>query len=220
MIRSTKYCASGKELSKIKPPIPTRTTVQTVRSKSPSVLGNIPSNRPALSVGFGTAALGRRLATPRASYWPHSSQDFARQSALTKPTGPFQMSSSRRGCRCARSLALDAVGLLRIAVAILLGGLVALVGLLLVWSYPGRPRPLVDEAGEPLPRSISAKIFVTINGVRQGMFIKSKDGRNPVLLYLHGEMPDYFLSQKFPTGLDDHFTVVWWLFIIEGVVGV
>jgi pimeloyl-ACP methyl ester carboxylesterase len=42
------------------------------------------------------------------------------------------------------------------------------------------------------------------------MFIKSKDVTNPVLLYLHGGMPDYFLTEKYPTGLEDYFTVVWW----------
>jgi len=42
------------------------------------------------------------------------------------------------------------------------------------------------------------------------MFIKSKNQRNPVLLYLHGGLPDYFLTQKYPTGLEDYFTVVWW----------
>jgi pimeloyl-ACP methyl ester carboxylesterase len=31
-----------------------------------------------------------------------------------------------------------------------------------------------------------------------------------VLLYLHGGMPDYFLTQDYPTGLDEYFTVVWW----------
>ncbi len=58
--------------------------------------------------------------------------------------------------------------------------------------------------------SISEKIHININGVEQGMIIKSKDASNPVLLYLHGGMPDYFLTQKYPTGLDDYFTVVWW----------
>jgi pimeloyl-ACP methyl ester carboxylesterase len=42
------------------------------------------------------------------------------------------------------------------------------------------------------------------------MFIKGKDLENPVLLYLHGGMPDYFLTEKYPTGLEDDFTVVWW----------
>ncbi len=42
------------------------------------------------------------------------------------------------------------------------------------------------------------------------MFIKGKNTRNPVLLYLHGGIPDYFLTQRYPKGLDEHFTVVWW----------
>ena len=54
------------------------------------------------------------------------------------------------------------------------------------------------------------KVFVNINGVEQGMFIKSIDAANPVLLYLHGGMPDYFLTAKYPTGLENYFTVVWW----------
>jgi pimeloyl-ACP methyl ester carboxylesterase len=38
----------------------------------------------------------------------------------------------------------------------------------------------------------------------------SKDITHPVLLFLHGGMPDYFLTQKYPTGLEEYFTVVWW----------
>jgi pimeloyl-ACP methyl ester carboxylesterase len=68
----------------------------------------------------------------------------------------------------------------------------------------------VGEPGRPLAGSISEKVFVNINGVKQGMFIKSKDATNPVLLYLHGGMPDYFLTQRYPTGLEDYFTAVWW----------
>ena len=56
----------------------------------------------------------------------------------------------------------------------------------LLWSYPGKPKPFVDENGNPLAGSISEKVFVNINGVEQGMFIKSKDATHPVLLYLHG----------------------------------
>lgn len=85
-----------------------------------------------------------------------------------------------------------------------------LVVVLLFWSYPGKPKPFVDENGRPLEGSISEKVFLEINGVKQGMFIKGKDVRNPVLLYLHGGMPDYFLTERYPTGLEDHFTVVWW----------
>jgi pimeloyl-ACP methyl ester carboxylesterase len=75
---------------------------------------------------------------------------------------------------------------------------------------PGKPIPFVDKNGSLLADSISEKIFLNINGVSQGMFIKSKDTSHPVLLYLHGGMPDYFLTQYYPTGLEDYFTVVWW----------
>lgn len=42
------------------------------------------------------------------------------------------------------------------------------------------------------------------------MFMMGKNTQNPVLLYLHGGMPDYFLRRKYPTGLEDYFTVIWW----------
>lgn len=84
-----------------------------------------------------------------------------------------------------------------------------LAGVLLAIS-PGKSEPFLDENGSPLVGSISEKIYVNINGVEQGMFIMSKDATHPVLLYLHGGMPEYFLTQRYPTGLEDYFTVVWW----------
>ena len=42
------------------------------------------------------------------------------------------------------------------------------------------------------------------------MFIKGKNVDNPIILYLHGGMPDYFLIEKYPTQLENNFTVVWW----------
>jgi hypothetical protein len=97
-----------------------------------------------------------------------------------------------------------------IIISTVLACLLILVGVILFWSYPGKPKPFVDENGGPLRGSISEKVFVNINGVKQGMFIKSKNAMNPVLLYLHGGMPDYFLTKHYPTGLEDYFTVVWW----------
>ena len=82
----------------------------------------------------------------------------------------------------------------------------------LLASSPGRPEPFQDEKGRLLAGSISEKLHVSINGVDQGMFIKSKDVMHPVLLFLHGGpgMPEYFLTQSYPTGLEEDFTVVWW----------
>ena len=96
-----------------------------------------------------------------------------------------------------------------IIISILLACILILIGVLLVLS-PGTMSPILDENGKPLAGSISEKIHVHINGVEQGMFIRSKDVTHPVLLYLHGGMPDYFLTQQYPTGMEGDFTVVWW----------
>lgn len=88
-----------------------------------------------------------------------------------------------------------------------------LIGLaILLFLSPGRPGPLLDADGHVLAGSISEKIHVGINGVQQGMFIKSRDPSNPVLLFVHGGtgMPEYFLDREYPTGFEDYMTVVWW----------
>ena len=96
-----------------------------------------------------------------------------------------------------------------IAIAVVLGSVLALLGVLLILS-PGTPMPYLDNSGKPLAGSISEKIHVDINGVEQGMFIKGRNASNPVLLYLHGGLPDHFLNDRHATGLDEIFTIVWW----------
>jgi pimeloyl-ACP methyl ester carboxylesterase len=103
-----------------------------------------------------------------------------------------------------------AAGRVAVTVAVVvLSALLILAGVVRVMST-GTPTPFRDASGVPLASSISEKILVNINGVEQGMFIKGRSVHNPVLLYLHGGMPDYFLTERYPTGLDDYFTVVWW----------
>lgn len=98
-----------------------------------------------------------------------------------------------------------------ILLALVLGLIVILAGLLLYYS-PGKPEQFLDKNSKPLEGSISEKSFVSIGGIRQGMFIRSKDIRNPVLLYLHGgpAFPNYFLVEKYNPGLEDYFTVCYW----------
>jgi pimeloyl-ACP methyl ester carboxylesterase len=74
----------------------------------------------------------------------------------------------------------------------------------------GEPLPLTGPDGRRLPDSVSEKAYVDVGGVRQGMFIQGVDVRNPVLLYLHGGTPEFFLTERHPTGLEQLFTVVWW----------
>jgi pimeloyl-ACP methyl ester carboxylesterase len=95
------------------------------------------------------------------------------------------------------------------AIAVLLISTLALLGVLLFLS-PGTPKPFLDDRGKPLVGSISEKIQVNINGIEQGMFIKGRNTGNPVLLYLHGGVPDHFLNDRYPTGLEEIFTIVWW----------
>lgn len=92
------------------------------------------------------------------------------------------------------------------AIAVLL----LIVFILLLLYSPGNPKPFLDDKGKIIANSISEKGFIDINGGKLGFFIKGKNKNNPVLLYLHGGMPDYFLTQKYPTKLDEIFTVVWW----------
>jgi pimeloyl-ACP methyl ester carboxylesterase len=108
-----------------------------------------------------------------------------------------------------KSIAQKGIHIMLTMTAVLVVCVFIFVAVLLAYS-PGKPEPFLDASGKPLEGSISEKVFVNINGVEQGMFIKSKDATNPVLLYLHGGMPDYFLTQKYPSGLEDYFTVIWW----------
>ncbi len=96
-----------------------------------------------------------------------------------------------------------------IVASIILTLLLILLGALLLLS-PGKPKLFLDNNGQPVKGSISEKIHVNINGAEQGMFIRGKDKTKPILLYLHGGMPDYFLSGKYPTKLEDDFVVCWW----------
>ncbi len=75
-----------------------------------------------------------------------------------------------------------------------------------------KQKSFAGENKSPLVGSISEKNFVNINGVKQGMFITSQDVTNPVLLFLHGGpgMPEYWLTERYPTGLENYFTVCWW----------
>lgn len=104
--------------------------------------------------------------------------------------------------------------LVLIMTGILLGVVLLLavaIGALLAIS-PGRPAPLRDETGQIIAGSLSERVTVEIGGIPQSMFIQSVDPANPVLLFLHGGpgMTEFFMEQDYPTGLEQHFTMVWW----------
>ena len=100
---------------------------------------------------------------------------------------------------------------LLIILSLLLALVIGLFIFLLIES-PGKPEPFLNSEGGPIKGSISEKVFVDIGGVKQGMFIMSKNTGNPVLLYVHGgpAFPNYFLIDKYKPGLEDYFTVCYW----------
>jgi pimeloyl-ACP methyl ester carboxylesterase len=110
-----------------------------------------------------------------------------------------------------QSFARKAGRIMLVITSTILACILILVGILLIMS-PGKLKPIVDINGNPISGSISEKIHVNINGVDEGMIIQSKDPAHPVLLFMHGGpgVPEYFLSEQYPTGLENDFTVVWW----------
>jgi pimeloyl-ACP methyl ester carboxylesterase len=99
----------------------------------------------------------------------------------------------------------------------IVAGLILLIGLTLGLAWlvaisPGRPDPLRDATGNVIPGSLSERVTVEIGGIPQAMIIQSTDPANPVLLFLHGGpgMTEFFMELDYPTGLERHFTMVWW----------
>lgn len=101
--------------------------------------------------------------------------------------------------------------MLIILFSIILGFLLVLTCIALVYS-PGKIEQYLDDTGKPIPGSIAEKALIKIGAVMQGMFIRSKNINNPVLLYVHGgpAFPNYFLIDKFKPRLEDFFTVCYW----------
>ncbi len=98
-----------------------------------------------------------------------------------------------------------------ISAGTVLFGILLCAGALLMMS-PGKIKQCTDENGNRIKNSMAEKCFVEINGIKMGMIIKSRNVSNPVLLFVHGGpgMPEYFLTEDYPTGLENYFTVVWW----------
>jgi pimeloyl-ACP methyl ester carboxylesterase len=98
-----------------------------------------------------------------------------------------------------------------IAALIILACILIPLCIILLYS-PGNPIPLLDNKANVVQGSLSEKSFINLNGMKQGIFIRTNNISNPVLLFLHGGpgMPTYFLTEKYPTGLENKFTVCYW----------
>ncbi|OTO14659.1 alpha/beta fold hydrolase, partial [Enterococcus sp. 3H8_DIV0648] len=92
---------------------------------------------------------------------------------------------------------------------------ILLLGILtIIVKSPGRLSPLRDEKGRDIPNAISEKIWIDVNGTKQGMFIRGEKPNNPILLYLHGgpgtpmlQFIDYMEKSE---RLEKDYTVCYW----------
>jgi pimeloyl-ACP methyl ester carboxylesterase len=131
------------------------------------------------------------------------------------PRGAFFSKARVTVSRTGETPALILTGKVRrialIVFSILLAVITAVVGILFAVS-PGEPKPFLDKSGKVIAGSISEKIFVNINGVKQGMFLKGKNKNNPVLLFLHGGpgMPEYTFFEQYCPQIENSFTVCYW----------
>ena len=93
-------------------------------------------------------------------------------------------------------------------------GIVFICLLLIVINSPGKLVPLKDEQGNVIENSISEKIWVDINGIKQGMFIRGENPQNPVILYLHGgpgtPMLQFISYLEKNERLEKYFTICYW----------
>jgi pimeloyl-ACP methyl ester carboxylesterase len=68
------------------------------------------------------------------------------------------------------------------------------------------------SARDPRGDAGTHKLRVRINGIEQGLILQVQDPDRPVLLFLHGGpgMPEFWLTQRYPTRMTQAFTVAWW----------
>ncbi len=90
--------------------------------------------------------------------------------------------------------------------------LIAAIMIFLLFVSPGKPKISATINPSKNENSICEKQFLEIGGAKQGMFIVGKDKNNPVLFFVHGgpSFSEFFLVEKYPTGIENYFTVCYW----------
>ena len=89
------------------------------------------------------------------------------------------------------------------------------ISLLIVFiNSPGKLPPLKDTQGNKIQGSISEKVWIDVNGLRQGIFIRGENSQNPIVLYLHGgpgtPMLQFITYLEKEVRLEKYFTVCYW----------
>ena len=106
-----------------------------------------------------------------------------------------------------------------IAFLVLILLLISVILLSFIVSSKNTIKPYLDEQGNILKGSVSEKIFIDVNGKKNGMIIRGKSENNPVLLFISGGpgVPQYWLNEYYDSALEDYFTVCLWDYYGEGL---
>ncbi len=100
----------------------------------------------------------------------------------------------------------------RAALAALLGTFAVAILAVLASQWFAQTAPILGAAGKPLPGSLAVMEKVRLGGVDQWLVIRSKNVKNPVLLFLSGGPGGSELGRvrQFNRPLEDSFTLVVW----------
>lgn len=81
-------------------------------------------------------------------------------------------------------------------------------------TSPGKLTPLKNAQGNVIQGSVSEKIWIEVNGIKQGMFIRGENLQNPIILYLHGgpgtPLLQFITYLEKSERLEKNFTVCHW----------
>lgn len=116
-------------------------------------------------------------------------------------------------------------GLLKMIGKILLGliaVLVIVIGIFIlvcVVTGSGKIKQFTDDNGNVLENSVAEKIYLDVNGIKNGMIIRGKNTNNPVMLFISGGpgVPQYWMNETYKNNIEDDFTVCWWDYRGEGL---
>lgn len=101
-----------------------------------------------------------------------------------------------------------------VSLLIIICCIIGTVLLIVFINSPGKLPPLKDAQGNVIGGSISEKVWIEINGMKQGMFIRGENPNNPVILYLHGgpgtPMLQFISYLEKEERLEKYFTVCYW----------
>ena len=86
-----------------------------------------------------------------------------------------------------------------IAFLVLILLLISVILISFIVSSKNTIKPYLDEQGNTLKGSVSEKIFIDVNGKKNGMIIRGKSENNPVLLFISGGpgVPQYWLNEYY-----------------------